>query len=34
MPYLWSKERIEGTSGGIGGLIRHIKGICGYAAGR
>ena len=31
MPYLWSKERIEGTSGGIGGLTRHLKG---YAAGR
>ena len=27
MPYWWSKERIEGTSGGIGGLIRHIKGL-------
>ena len=27
MPYWWSKERIEGTSGGIGGLTRHIKGL-------
>ena len=34
MPYWWSKERIEGTSGGIGGLTRHIKGLSGYAAGR
>ena len=25
MPYWWSKERIEGTSCGIGGLTRHIK---------
>ena len=29
MPYWWSKERIEGTSGGIGGLTRHIKGLMG-----
>ena len=29
MPYLWSKDRIEGTSGGIGGLTRHIKGLVG-----
>ena len=34
MPYWWSKERIEGTSCGIGGLTRHIKGLSGYAAGR
>ena len=27
MPYRWSKERIEGTSGGIGGLTSHIKGL-------
>ena len=31
MPYWWSKERNEGTSG-IGGLTRHIKGLSGYAA--
>ena len=29
MPYWWSKERIEGTSDGIGGLTRHIKGLMG-----
>ena len=34
MPYWWSKERTEGTSGDIGGLIRHIKGLSGYSAGR
>ena len=36
MPCWWSWERIEGTSGGIGGLTRHtfIKGLCGYATGR
>ena len=34
MPYWWSKERIEGTSGGIGGLTRHIKDLSGCAAGR
>ena len=34
MPYWWSKERIEGTSGGIGGLTKHIKGLSGYAVGR
>ena len=34
MPYWWSKKRIEGTSGGIGVLTRHIKGLNGYAAGR
>ena len=32
VPYWWSKERNEGTSG-IGGLTRHIKGLSGYAAG-
>ena len=32
VPFWWSKERIEGTSGGIGGLTRHIK-VHGYAAG-
>ena len=32
MPYWWSKERIKGTSGGVGGLTRHIKGLSGYAA--
>ena len=34
MPNWWSKERIEGTSGGIGGLTRHIIGLNVYAAGR
>ena len=34
MPYWWSNERTEGTSGGIGGLTRHIKGLIGYTAGR
>ena len=34
MPCWWSWERIEGTSGGIGGLTRHIKGPSGYATGR
>ena len=34
MPCWWSWERIEGTSGGIGGLTRHIKGLSGYATGR
>ena len=34
MPYWWSKERIEGTSGGIGGLTIHIEGLSGYAPGR
>ena len=31
---LVSKKRIEGTSGGICGLTRHIKGLNGYATGR
>ena len=34
VPYWWSKERIEGTSGGIGGLTRHGKGLSGYATSR
>ena len=34
MPCWWSWERIEGTSGGIGGLTRHIKRLSGYATGR
>ena len=34
MPSWWSKERTEGTSGGIGWLTRHIKGLIEYAAGR
>ena len=28
------KAGIEGTSGRIGGLTRHIKGLSGYATGR
>ena len=27
-------ESIEGMSGGIGGLTRHIEGLSGYAVGR
>ena len=29
MPYWWSKERIEGTSGGIGGLTDILKVLVG-----